>query len=124
MCFSANQNKIYVCLAHEILILNVKRAAGVEGVNYLTQARMRVQTNWSQMPSYTRLCSLTGSYLIISNEKISDVCPTDYTRPKLRLKQKQSSGSGMIVSGWRFESGRYVFLMMDSESTRLVVLVP
>ena len=26
MCFSATQNKIYVCLAHEILILNVKKS--------------------------------------------------------------------------------------------------
>ena len=124
MCFSAAQDKIYVCLTHEVLILNVKKTAGGEGVDYLTQARMRVQTNWKELPFYTRLSSSKGSYLIIEKEKIADVCPTDYTRPKLRLKQKRSSGNGMIVAGWRFDSGRYVFLMLDSEETRFMVLQP
>jgi hypothetical protein len=124
MCFSAAQNKIYVCLAHEILILNVRKAGAAEDVDYLTQARMRIQTSWESMPFYTRICSSTGSYLIIDHEKIADICPTDYCRPKMRLKQKRNSGKGMITSGWRFESGRYVFSMLDAEITHLVVMQP
>jgi len=85
---------------------------------------MRIQTNWKEMPFYTRISSSTGSYLFIDHDRLADVCPTDYTKPKMKFKQKRNNGNGMIFEGWRFNSGRYVFSMIDPDNTLLIVLQP
>jgi uracil phosphoribosyltransferase len=82
---------------------------------------MIIRSKWTEPPLFTSINSTTGAVLIVEKERISEVDPTTYEAPKLKMKNKSEKAKS-VVCGYVLRQGRYVLFMGEENVTKLGVV--
>ena len=96
------------------------KRSGVEEIDFFVQTRMKVKTNWTQLPFFASVSDKMGSVLIVHQERFVEIDPVRYETARWKIKQKDSKK--LMIEGYMLQCGYCAFFYNNPEETKMGVM--